>query len=47
MSKYWIRSNKVIKPRDLIFALKKPEHTLNAEGQNPETHKKTHRGWWN
>lgn len=36
MSKYWICSNKEIKPRDTIFVLKKPEHTIN--NRNGETH---------
>jgi hypothetical protein len=37
MSKYWIRSNKVVKPWDIIFVLRKPEQGENGNG---ETHEK-------
>jgi hypothetical protein len=43
MSKYWIRSNKEIKPRDVIFAFKKPEGELNDGNRNAETHEKNSR----
>ena len=40
MSKYWICSNKKIKPQDLIYALKKPELNPGNRNQNFETHEK-------
>ena len=42
MSKYWTCLNKVIEPRDTIFALRKPAGHAPAGNadHNPETHKK-------